>query len=205
MTLPWWHAISQAYTILQQMPCSRAIAFFTPAGISHPHNHPQLAAGAALQPQHRHQLTVLDAAVEQYLAGGITLSTRASYSSALRRYLSFCQQFHLLQRSETTLCRFAASLGQQRLKHRTVKSYLSGLRFAHIHQGLGNPFMMDMPRLGYVLSGIKREQALKGAKPKPRLPITAEVLKMMKQVWLSSPNADSIMSGQQHARVSLAS
>ena len=91
------------------------------------------------------------------------------------------------------LCRFAAFLGQQRLKHRTVKSYLSGLRYAQIHRGLGNPFVIDMPRLEYVLAGIKREEAGRGAKPKPRLPITAETLRIMKQVWLSVPNTDNTM------------
>ena len=44
-----------------------------------------------------------------------------------------------------------------------------------------------MPRLEYVLAGLKREEAHTGARPKPRLPITAEVLKRMKQVWLSPP------------------
>ena len=101
---------------------------------------------------------------------------------------------HPFPLSETLLCYFVAFLGQQQLKHRTAKSYLSGLHFAQIHQGLGNPFLTDMPRLEYVLAGLKREEALKGARPKPRLPITAEVLRRMKQVWLSAPeNADNAM------------
>ena len=48
-----------------------------------------------------------------------------------------------------------------------------------------------MPRLEYVLADLKREEVGRGAKPKPRLPITAETLRIMKQVWLSVPNADN--------------
>ncbi len=38
------------------------------------------------------------------------------------------------------LARFAAFLGQQLLKHRTIKTYLSGVSFAQIQSGLGDPF-----------------------------------------------------------------
>ena len=167
-----------------------AISIIAPTGLPHSNDNPQLTAGPALQSPHQRQLSDLDITVEQYLAGGITLSTRAAYTSALRRYLNFCHKFgleHPFPLSEAQLCRFAAFLGQERLKHRTIKSYLSGLRFAQIHQGLGNPFTADMPRLEYLLAGLKREEAHTGARPKPRLPITAEVLKRMKQVWLSPP------------------
>ena len=110
--------------------------------------------------------------------------------------MKFCVQFrfeHPFPLTEASLCRFAAFLGQSNLKHRTIKSYLSGLRFAQIHRGLGNPLMMNMPRLEYVLAGLKRNEAQQGARPKPRLPITIEVLRMLRQVWLSVPNADNIM------------
>lgn len=47
------------------------------------------------------------------------------------------------------------------------------LFYAYIHRGLSNPFLIDIPRLEYVLAGLKREEVSKGAKPKPQLPITA--------------------------------
>ena len=51
-----------------------------------------------------------------------------------------------------------------------------------------------MPRLGYVLSGIKRAEAHAGVLPKPRLPITLDILLKLKEVWLSPPVCpDNIM------------
>ena len=44
-----------------------------------------------------------------------------------------------------------------------------------------------MPRPNYLLTGIKREEARKGPVTKPRLPITIEVLRNLKQVWLTPP------------------
>ena len=42
--------------------------------------------------------------------------------------------------------------------------------------------------------GSSGKKPSKGARPKTRLPITAEVLRRMKQVWLSAPeNADKVM------------
>ena len=107
----------------------------------------------------------------------------------MQRYFSFCQQFNVkcqFPLTGATLCRFVAFLGQQNLKHRTIKS-LSGLCFAQINQGLGNPFREDTPRLDYVLTGIKLEEARKGSVTRPRLLITIDVLRKLKQVWLAPP------------------
>ena len=69
---------------------------------------------------------------------------------------------------------------------------MSGLRFAQIHHGLDNPFNRDMPLLEYVL--VKREQAQAGVKPKPRLPITLDILKKLKNIWMASTgNSDTVM------------
>jgi hypothetical protein len=113
----------------------------------------------AVQRANQHELSDLDYAVERYFGSSIARSTRSAYACALRRYFSFCQQFNVecqFPLTEATLCRFVAFLGQQNLKHRTIKSYLSGLRFRE-----------DMPRLDYVLTGIKREEARKGSVTPP--------------------------------------
>ena len=95
---------------------------------------------------------------------------------------------------EETLCRFAAHLGQQHLKHRTIKCYLSGIRFAQIHLSLGDPFRNKaMPCLEYVLSGIKQVQARSAAPPKPRLPITPELLAHIRSVWLKAPRQPDLI------------
>ena len=97
--------------------------------------------------------------------------------------------------TEQTLSRFAAFLGQQNIKHRTIKSYLSGIRFTQIQLGLGDPFKdKSMPLLEYVLTGIKRKQAKVGTPPKPRLPITPDILQRLRSVWRRpSANPDHIM------------
>ena len=128
--------------------------------------------------------------MEGYLGKCIAPATRAAYASAQRRYATFCQQFKIADPyplSEGTLCRFVAFLAHEGLKHRTIKAYLSGLRFAQIHHDLGNPFIGYLPRLEYVLAGVKRSEAYTGAAPKPRLPITIDILQQLKAIWLATP------------------
>lgn len=86
--------------------------------------------------------------------------------------------------AEENLCRFVAFLAQQGLKHRSIKSYLSGLRFTQIQLELGAPSFSTMHRLDYAMTGIKRYQAQAGVSQKPRLPITLSILRQLKQVWL---------------------
>ena len=97
---------------------------------------------------------------------------------------------------EDTLCRFVAVLAyHHKLKHRTIKSYLSGLRFFHIQEGLGNPWLNLMPRLEYTLQGVKRVEAHSGSTARSRLPITLDVLLSLKSIWCPRPAAayDGIM------------
>ena len=59
------------------------------------------------------------------------------------------------------------------LKASSIKVYLSGVRSLHVENGLGNP-LSNCLRLEQVLRGIKRTQGLTS---RPRLPITASVLR----------------------------
>ena len=143
-------------------------------------------------------ISQLDQAIHFYLSNCVTPSTRASYASAQLRFLSFCHSTKVKQPfpvSERTLGEFVALLGQQNLKHRTIKCYLSGIRFSQIQLGLGDPFKdKSMPLLDYLLQGIKHVQARAGEPPKPRLPITPDILVHLKTLWLRPPvNPDYIM------------
>ena len=143
-------------------------------------------------------LSELDQAVQRYLGNCVAPSTRAAYRFAMRRCHNFCVRFKIqnpFPLTETIICHFVAFLGQEGLKHRTLKVYLSGLRFAQIHQALGNPFLKDsMPLLGYVLTGIKQFESRSTTRTDPRLPITIQVLRSLKLVWLSPPShPDSLM------------
>ena len=95
---------------------------------------------------------------------------------------------------EDTLCKYVAFLAKEGLKHRSIKSYLSGIRWSQIQQALGNPFAHPMPRLEYVLSGIKRVETRGGSQPRTRLPITIDILQQLRDVWLAHPmRTDGIM------------
>ena len=51
-----------------------------------------------------------------------------------------------------------------------------------------------MPLLGYVLTGIKQFESRSTTRTDPRLPITIQVLRSLKLVWLSPPShPDSLM------------
>ena len=84
------------------------------------------------------------------------------------------------------LCKFVAFLADESLQHRTIKTYLSGLRFFQIRSGLADPFQSPMPRLDYVLKGVKRVQAESGRGNRERLPITPAILRKLKEVWSES-------------------
>ena len=119
-----------------------------------------------------------------------------SYESSTRRYSTFCTSSGLtaFPTSEPTLCQFAATLGKQGLKHQTIKCYLSGIRFSQIAQSYPDPFVGDMPRLHYVLRGIKSEEAKKNLPPKPRLPVTPTILTQIYQILRQHPeDFDNIM------------
>ena len=118
----------------------------------------------------------LDAAVGFFLASCIAPSTSAAYQSAQRRYLAFCAKFGIAQPyplQENTLCSYVTFLAKESLKHRTIKAYLSGIRCWQIQHSMGNPFVDEaMPRLEYMLLGIKRVEARAAPRTRVRLPIT---------------------------------
>ena len=143
-------------------------------------------------------ISTLDLSVDQYLGQCIAPSTHSACATAFRRYSAFCQQFCLsllFPLEEETIWRLAAHLAQQGLKHRSIKSYLSGLRFAQTQHALGSPSFSSMQRLEYVLVGIKRSQALAGSTQKPRLPITPPppILKNLRSWFRKENHQNAVM------------
>ena len=85
-------------------------------------------------------------------------------------------------------------LADSGLKHRTIKAYLSAVRFLHIAEGAQDPFKPTHERLEYILRGIKRCESEQAAKGRERLPITPTILKRIKGVWEGKANEhDTIM------------
>lgn len=73
----------------------------------------------------------------------------------------------------------------ERLKHWSIKTYLSAVRHLQIGAGLPDPFgvSVSMPRLECVLKGVKRTQAEDGVVSRERLPITPHLLLRLRKVW----------------------
>lgn len=84
-------------------------------------------------------------------------------------------------------------LAKEKLKHSTIKSYLSAVRFLHISEGLDDPFQPSLNRLQYVLQGIKRCESQERSKERERLPITPNILRRIKSVWDQSASDPDIV------------
>ena len=92
--------------------------------------------------------------------------------------------------SQENLCSFCAYLADDKLKHRTIKVYLSAVRYMQIAAAYPDPFSEPLPRLHYVLRGIKKAEAAQQTEPRERLPITPPLLLCMKRVWQDSSKVD---------------
>ena len=154
------------------IPQSTPTVFFPqPTGISCSSDHPSRATRAGVQPQPALDISQLDVAVECFMENCVAPTTRSAYNSAQRRYAAFCVKYGVCTPypvQEDTLCRYVAFLAKKGLKHRSIVSYLSGIRWSQIQQALGNPFAHPMRRLEYILSGIKRVETRGGAASRGR-------------------------------------
>ena len=103
----------------------------------------------------------LDCLVRSYFVKGLAPSTLKAYGRL--RYLNFYVTAELpaVPAGEDVLCKFAAALATEGLRHRTIKSYMAGVRYLHIEEGLGDPFLQSPPHLHYVLRGVKHSQVVR--------------------------------------------
>ena len=121
----------------------------------------------------------------RYFSKGLAESTQRAYSSSQRWYLKFCKEAGLqpLLASESVLCYFTAYLAKEKLKHCTIKAYLSGVRFLHIAENQQDPFCQVMNHLHYVLQGIKRCESEQLSTKWECMPISPNILRRIKQEW----------------------
>ena len=129
----------------------------------------------------------LDESVDFFLDHALAKTTKKTYDSAKRRYISFCHACRLspLPSSQQSLqCRYVAHLANEGLSHTSIKCYLAAVRHLHIEKGWEDPGISSMAKLELVLRGIKMVQVTK-AKPGARQPITLDLLKKMRAVWVS--------------------
>ena len=94
--------------------------------------------------------------------------------------------------TEHQLSKFVAFMYQEGLSAGTMKTYLAAVRHAQISMGLGDPLMVRMPQLQYVLRGARRRLA--GGAKRTRLPVTPEILQRLRKSWERLPvRADASM------------
>ena len=135
--------------------------------------------------QQKGNLSHLDGAVKRFYIAGLAKATHKTYRCAERRYLSFCSKFSVkpFPATETSLCYYAACLGQEGLTHSTIKTYLSGVRQLQISHGFPDPKVQSMPQLQQIIKGVHVELGKAGRTPRPRLPISPAILKRIEAVW----------------------
>ena len=105
-------------------------------------------------------------------------STLDSYLVGLRSYNLFCTHTnsYLFPLEEHVLQRYVASLAH-RVSYSTIKVYLCGLQFFSHMRGLTES-ISSMPRVYYLLRGIRRSQGSAFQRPR-RHPITTNHLKLI--------------------------
>ena len=118
-----------------------------------------------------------------YLNQALAPSTQRTYLSAESRYITFCNYYNIppLPVNISSVCALVASLAAA---YKSIKGYLSAIRYYQIMSLGYDPNISGMAVLGYVLQGIKRSQALAGSnKPRTRLPITSSIMRNLKSTW----------------------
>ena len=138
-------------------------------------------------------LASLDQAVEQ---SALAPTSQRTYASAQQRYVCFCISFGLapLPVSEHQLCQFASHLANETLAHSTIKGYLSAIRHLQRASGFPDPATSNIPKLEWVIKGIKSTQARAQSSKHTRHPITPHIVKAMGAVWeAQGPSQDHVM------------
>ena len=106
--------------------------------------------------------TPLNRAASRYLWWGLDSSTRRGYTTAFDSYMTFYKTNlasaapPALLASLYTLTAWSADLGDRGITPKTIKSYLGGLRSAHVDGGYEDLSVFEYPVLNRVVQGIKR-------------------------------------------------
>ena len=127
----------------------------------------------------------MDRAAAELFAQGLSTRTRSTYSSAKKRYLSFCQRAGLtpLPVSERSLILFVTFLAREGLRPQSISGYLSAIRHLEVEVGGSSTPRGIWPRLHYTLKGVSRSMV--NTPTLTRLPVTPAILRLLKTQWES--------------------
>ena len=117
--------------------------------------------------------------MKAYQKASLTKFSRRTYRVGPRHYRKFCKSFRYTKfpPSQLTLRLFVTCIANT-VSFKSIKLYLSAVKFKAAELGFRNNFH-KMSQLHLLLRGIKRKLGSIGAR-KPRLPITPELLKLIK-------------------------
>ena len=112
----------------------------------------------------------------------------------MRKFTTFCERYHVpdpFPVTEFLLCSFAASMAEGGLAPQTVKSYLAAIRNTQLSLGLPDPReRSSLPVLKRVLAGISRSCLGRGQPSRVRLPVTAVLLRRIKEELQLTPKSE---------------
>ena len=116
----------------------------------------------------------------ELLLASVSPNTLRTYNSGFRQYTTFCAQlgvtpFPLNSRVVEDFCVVLS----RRVGYKTIKVYLCGVQLASRLRG-HTAVISNMPRLYYVLRGIRRSQGRSHVRPK-RVPVTIPHLRSILQ------------------------
>ncbi len=127
----------------------------------------------------------LDEEILRYRQLAFAVSTKKSYSSYLKSYLSFCNDMNYcpVPVTQSNLLRYTVFLAR-RLAPQSVPAYLNIIRLLHLESNMSNPLSNNFV-LDTLLKGIRRH---KGVLIKQALPMTPHILLQIKSLLdLSAP------------------
>lgn len=95
-----------------------------------------------------------------------------TYHSTQNHYLSFCKAGNVrsVPANKALLCHCVSYLAKQGLRHRTIKVYLSAVRFLHTQGDYSDPFQPFLHRVEYTSRGIKQREAKKSKRGREKTP-----------------------------------
>jgi len=115
----------------------------------------------------------------------------------MKKFCNFCDRYHVSDPfpvTEFLLCSFAAYMADNGLAPQTIKSYLAAIRNTQLSLGLPDPReQSSLPVLKRVLAGINRSRLSQGQSSRVRLPITAHLLRRIKNELERSAHPERVV------------
>ena len=121
--------------------------------------------------------TALSREAARLLWWGLAAKTRKTYATSIRSYSAHCainESTPSFPATVNSLVNWIAHLSTRRVKAKTIKAYLTGVRSAHVDLGYEDLIVFHNPQLQRIIAGIRRLRGEAGIKQ--RRSITKDLL-----------------------------